>query len=86
MDSSGYEYEILEPAQQQALLEAIRLDAEAGTMAQPNNLHRYEDTIASVNVCWWQQMKDGEGTRWETARVFADCVNTRGFLESLEEN
>ena len=86
MDSSGYEYEILEPAQQQALLEAIRLDAEAGTMAQPNNLHRYEDTIASVNVCWWQQMKDGEGTRWETARVFADCVNTRAFLESLEEN
>ena len=86
MDSGGYEYEILEPAQQQALLEAIRLDAEAGTMAQPNNLHRYEDTIASVNVCWWQQMKDGEGTRWETARVFADCVNTRAFLESLEKN
>ena len=86
MDSSGYEYEILEPAQQQTILEAIRLDAEAGAMAQPNNLHRYEDTIASVNVCWWQQMKDGGGTRWETARVFSDCVNTRAFLETLEEN
>ena len=85
-DDTGYEYELLDPTQQQALLEAIRLDAEAGTMAQPNNLHRYEDTIASVNVCWWQQMKDGEGTRWETARVFANCVNTRAFLESLEKN
>jgi hypothetical protein len=79
-----YEYEILDPAQQQAALEAIRLDAEAGTMAQPNNLHSNEFTVASIHVNWWQQMNHGEGTRWETARVFSDCENTLAFLETLK--
>lgn len=79
-----YEYEILDPAQQQAALEAIRLDAEAGTMAQPNNLHSNEFTVASIHVNWWQQMKDGQGSRWETVRVFSDCENTLAFLETLK--
>ena len=79
-----YEYEILDPAQQQAVLEAIRLDAEAGTMAQPNNLHSNEFTVASIHVNWWQQMKDGQGSRWETVRVFSDCENTLAFLETLK--
>ena len=83
-DSTGFEYEIVDPVQQQAVLEAIRLDAEAGTMAQPNNLHRYEDTVGMIHVCWWQQMNHGGGTRWETARVFTDCENTVAFLETLE--
>ena len=83
MDSGNYEYEIHDPAQQRAILEAIRLDAEAGSMAQPNNLHRYEDTIATVNISWMQQMNQGEGSRWESARVYADCSNTRAYLETL---
>ena len=83
-DSAGYEYELLDPAQQQAVLEAIRLDAEAGTMAQPNNLHPDEEAVASVHLCWWQKMNQGEGTRWETVRVFAGCENTVAFLETLK--
>ena len=78
------EYELMDPERQQAVLEAIRLDAEAGTMAQPNNLHRNEETVAHVDVCWWQQMKGGEGTRWEVARIYADCENTVAFLETLQ--
>lgn len=83
-DSTGYEYELLDPAQQQALLEAIRKDAEAGTMAQPNKLHRYEDTVAVIDVSWWQKMNHGEGTRWETVKVFTGCENTVAFLETLK--
>ena len=84
LDGKDIEYEIVDPAQQQALLEAIRLDAEAGTMAQPNNLHSNEFTIAAIHVNWWQQMNHGEGTRWETARVFSECENTLAFLETLK--
>ena len=84
LDGKNIEYEITDPAQRQAVLEAIRLDAEAGTMAQPNNLHRNEFTIAAIHVNWWQQMNHGEGTRWETVRVFADCENTLAFLETLK--
>lgn len=84
LDGKDIEYEITDPAQQQAVLEAIRLDAEAGTMAQPNNLHSNEFTIAAIHVNWWQQMNHGEGTRWETARVFSECENTVTFLETLK--
>ena len=84
LDGKDIEYEITEPAQQQALLEAIRLDAEAGTMAQPNNLHSNQFTVASIHVNWRQQMNQGEGSRWETARVFSDCENILAFLETLQ--
>ena len=84
LDGKDIEYELADPAQQQAALEAIRLDAEAGTMAQPNNLHSNEFTIAAIHVNWQQQMKDGQGSRWETVRVFSDCENTLAFLETLK--
>lgn len=84
LDGKDVEYEITDPAQQQAVLEAIRLDAEAGTMAQPNNLHSNEFTIAAIHVNWRQQMIDGQGTRWETARVFSECENTLAVLETLK--
>lgn len=84
LDGKDIEYEITDPVQQQAVLEAIRMDAEAGTMAQPNNLHNNEFTIAAIHVNWRQQMIDGQGTRWETARVFSECENTLAFLETLK--
>ena len=83
-DSIGKELGLISPAQHQALLEAIRLDAEAGNMAQPSNLHSNKTTVASVHVCWWQQMIGGQGTRWETVRVYSDCENTMAFLNSLQ--
>ena len=83
-DSNGKELGLISPAQHQALLEAILLDAEAGHMAQPSNLHSNKTTVASVHVCWWQQMVGGKGTRWETVRVYADCENTLAFLNSLQ--
>jgi hypothetical protein len=83
LDGKDIEYEITDPAQQQAVLEAIRLDAEAGHMAQPKNLHSNQFTIAAIHVNWWQQMTGGQGTRWETVRVYSDCENTRAFLEKL---
>ena len=76
----------LNPAQQKAALEAICLDAEAGTLAQPKNLHRNETVVAYIDVMWMAKMTGGEGSRWEMASVFADCENTLAFLESLEEN
>ena len=81
--SQGTEYEILDPAQQEALLEAIRMDAEAGNMAQPSNLHSNKTIVASIDVSWMQQMNSGEGSRWEMAQVYADCVNTVAFLKTL---
>lgn len=83
LDGKDIEYEITDPAQQQALLEAIRLDAEAGHMAQPKNLQSNQFTIASIHVNWWQQMTGGQGTRWETVRVYSDCKNTLALLEKL---
>ena len=83
-DSTDKERQIVVADQQQALLEAIRLDAEAGTMAQPHYLHNNKTVVATINLCWWQQMIDGQGTRWESVRVFSDCENTLAFLETLE--
>ena len=85
-NGDGSEYIDLNPDQQKAVLEAIRLDAEAGNMAQPSNLHRNETTVAFLDIMWMAQMTGGEGSRWEMARVFTDCENTLAFLESLEEN
>lgn len=83
-EGGSKEYELMNPIQQQAVLEAIRLDAEAGHMAQPSDLHPDEDTVAAIDVSWWQQMKDGEDSRWQTVRVFAGCENTVAFLETLK--
>jgi len=84
LDGKDIEYELTDPAQRQELLEAIRKDAEAGTMAQPNNLHRYEETVAAIDVSWIAPIKDGSGTHWEMVRAFENCENTVAFLETLK--
>lgn len=80
-------FEISDANLQQALLNAIEADCKAGNFAQHDYFHRYQEYVAGIDITW---KTDSTGrspnARNEHVIVYADCVNTVAFLESLEKN
>lgn len=81
--------DINDRAQMQGLLDAIQADAQAGTLAQHDFYHRYQEQVASIDVTWnmvYAYRDNGEisGTVTDHVRIFEDCVNTVAYLNSLK--
>lgn len=79
--------EISDLQQIQALLRAIEADCAAGNFAQHDYLHPDEAYIAGMDIVWRTVKTTTRGSiaRGSYVTVYADCVNTRAFLETLAE-
>ena len=88
LNGEGESVEIYNLLTQQELIAAIEADCKAGAMAQDNCYHMNQESVGYIDLSWTTVWDDGkaQGTRHEDIVVYADCVNTRAFLETLEEN
>lgn len=85
---SSYDINITDPRKIDALFAAIEADSKAKTMAQHDYFHWDQEYVGAVHVAWktLKSTEHGAITRGESVSIYKDCVNTRAFLESLEEN
>ena len=88
LNGEGESVEIYNLLTQQELIAAIEADCKAGAMAQDNCYHMNQESVGYIDLSWTTVWDDGkaQGTRHEDIVVYGDCVNTRAFLETLEEN
>jgi hypothetical protein len=87
-DSMQKDIEIRDPAQLQALLDAMEADCKAGTFAQHDYFHADAEYVAGMDVTW--RLPDSTGrtppTRNKHTIIYSDCENLVAFLETFEEN
>lgn len=78
--------EISDQKQIQQLLEAIRMDCEAGNLAQHDYLHLNEVYVAGMDINWIWVASDGKNriTRGQYLTVYECSENLKEYLTSLE--
>ena len=80
--------DITDSQQRKALFAALEADCKAGTMAQHDYFHPGQEYVGAVDIAWktLKSTQYGMITKGEVVTIYEDCVNTRAFLETLEEN
>lgn len=84
-ENGNQDYTIKNTQQQKALLEALSLDAQAGTMLQTiqaQYLRRNDVLVAKLHVMWEVPNRDRESFS-ETINVYEDCTHTISWLKTL---
>ena len=79
--------EIYWSEQKAGLLEALEADAQAGVLAQNDWYHGNDGFVANLSLEWTAKGEDGQlRDRYEMITIYADCVNTCAFLETLTDD
>ena len=80
--------DITDPQQVQALFAALEADSADNTMAQHDYFHLNQEYVGTVDVAWEtiQATDNGSITKGESVSIYADCVHTQAFCETLMEN
>lgn len=78
--------EITDKEQIRQILEAVKADCEAGTLAQHDYLHPDEEYLAGMDVTWIWLASDGNNriTRGEYVTVYEKCENLKGILREMD--
>lgn len=84
----GPSIELYDEEQMQALLAAIEADCKAGNFAQHDYFHKDQEYVAGIDITWeiTPMGSRSPDSRNEHVIVYADCVNTVAFLETLDDN
>lgn len=80
--------EITDPQQRQALFEALEADSKAKTLAQHDYFHPGQEYVGTVDIAWeiLKSTEYGAITTGRSLSIYEDSLNTRAFLEALQEN
>lgn len=79
--------DITDPQKVQSLFAALEADSAAKKMAQHDYFHLNQEDVGNVDIVW-ETIKSTDNrstTRGESVSIYADCVNTRAFCETLLE-